>query len=120
MNKKGQISIIIISVLVAIFILLFFFKGVHLETTRDGSHTGYVTAVETNGLIFKTITVYVKTDAESSQEDIYCLIDKSLINTLKELENNKTKVTIQFIDYLFPAITECGSYNAGIITGVKE
>jgi len=93
--------------------------GIHIKTTENGTHTGYVTAIETNGLIFKTVTVYFKTDVESSQEDAYCLIDKSLIPTLQQKQESQEKVTITFYDYLMTSWTECGT-GTGIISGVKN
>lgn len=121
MNNKGQIGIWVFIILTIIFLIAFIifgFVGIHIITTRDGSHTGYVTAIEENGIIFKTITVYFKTDTQSSQEDSYCLIDRSLIPPLREKQENKEKVTITFFDYLMPSFFECGN-GIGIIDGVK-
>lgn len=118
-NKKAQMGMwILIMTVLTLIVVIIGFTGVHIITTQDGQHTGYVTAIETNGIIFKTITVYFKTDVQSSQEDTYCLIDKSILPTLREKQENKEKVTITFYDYLLTSWTECGTGN-GIISGVK-
>lgn len=118
MNTKGQIGLIIVLLLFVVIYVIVGIVGIHIKTTRDGTHTGYVTAIEENGIIFKTITVYFKTDVQSSQEDKYCLIDRSLIPMLEEKQTNKEKVTIIFYDYLMPSFFECGS-GEGIIDGLK-
>ena len=87
-------------------------------TTNDAEHTGYVTAAEKNGLIWKTGRVYVKTDLSSSQEDFYCVEDQELYNTLKEKAKNKEQVTLIYKAEFFVASWRCGNESA-IITGVK-
>jgi len=94
--------------------------GIPYQTVVNGTHTGTISAVETSGIIFKTVTVYVKTDPQSSQEDAYCLIDKSLIETLKGYEQAKTKVTIRYNSYLIKGYINCDSEPGGIIIGVSE
>lgn len=107
---------ILLGILIVIFMLAFY--GIHWITTENGTHTGYITAVETNGIIFKTVSVYVKSDVSSSQEDIYCLIDKSLIDILKQKEESKEKVTVYYYDYFVTSIKEC-SKGSGIIYKIK-
>jgi hypothetical protein len=120
-NKKGNITIIIAALIViaVLIIILTSAIGIHIETTRGGTHTGYVSAIEENGIWFKTTSVYFKTDAQSSQEDRYCLIDKSLIPILQEKEISKEKVTITFNAYLAPGWNNCKMEDGGIITGIK-
>ena len=110
-----------ILIIIAIVALLSFVEvlGIPYETTVDGSHTGVITAVETTGIIFKTVTVYVKTDEQSSQEDMYCLIDRSLVPTLKEYEQNKQQVTVYFNNFLIKGLKNCNGEQGGIITGVR-
>lgn len=93
--------------------------GIHYVTIQNGSHTGVITAVETTGIIFKTVTVYVKTDPMSSQEDTYCLIDRSLIPKLIEKEEAKEKVTVIYTDYLVKGQLYCNGESGGIITGIN-
>ena len=117
----GLISKIIFGVVIFLAVIVVMFTGIHIKTTNDGSHTGTITAIETNKMfpyIFETTTVYFKTDAQSSQEDRYCLIDKSLIPELEQLQREKKQVTVKYMDYLLPAMKECGMGN-GIIIGVE-
>lgn len=109
------LGIIMFAVLFSVGISL---VGLHIET-NNGEHTGYITAVEKSGVVFKTYTVYVKTDTQSSQEDMYCVIDDRIIPELKEKSAKKEQVTVVFMDYFSAGVSNCGSYNAGIITGLK-
>lgn len=111
-------TIVIILVIIFAFLYLEVF-GIHYTTLKNGTHTGTITAVETSGIIFKTVTVYVKTDPMSSQEDAYCLIDTSLIPMLKEHEFSKDTVTIQYINYLWKGWKYCDAEEGGIITGIR-
>ena len=122
MNNKGLIGNILIFLVIILAVCVLFFTGIHIKTTDNGTHTGTITAIETNKMfpyIFETTTVYFKTDAQSSQEDTYCLIDKSLIPELEQLQKEKKLITIEYMDYLLPAMKECGFGN-GIITGVED
>jgi UDP-3-O-acyl-N-acetylglucosamine deacetylase len=122
MNKKGLIGGILFFLGVLLIACMLLFTGIHIKTTDNGIHTGTITAIETNKMfpyIFETTAVYFKTDAQSSQEDVYCLIDKSLIPELSKLQKEKKQITIRYIDYLLPAMKECGFGN-GIITEVEE
>lgn len=49
------------------------FSAIHFSSAGQGSHTGFVTAVEQEGYIYRNYRVYVKTDLSSSQEDIHTL-----------------------------------------------
>ncbi len=72
---------------------------------KGGTHTGYITAVEQNGLIWKNYHVYVKTDRTSSQEDSYCVLadERELAEQLRAFQKNKQNVTITYDtdDYFF-------------------
>lgn len=122
-NKKAQSTIfILVTVMIVIIMILcavIMITGIPIETTRGGTHTGYVTAVEENGMIWHTYRVYFKTDAQSSQEDSYCLTDTNLIETLKNVEEDKQKVTITYNSYFMNGISHCGFDTVAIITGVK-
>lgn len=116
MNKKGFGSIvIIIMTLVTILIFGSLIIGIHIKTTEGGKHTGYVTAIETNGIIFKTHSAYFKSELESSQEDRYCIIDSKIKEELAKLSKEKTRVTIYYYDYLAPGLNYCKFDDIGII-----
>lgn len=89
-----------------------------INTMQDGQHTGYVTAVDTSGLIWKTTEVYFKTDAQSSQEDSYCVIDETIKEELLNAQQNRRLVTLHYDSYLFVGIPLCG-WNGQIITGIS-
>jgi competence protein ComGC len=122
-NKKGQFGIIslllVLAIIIGILLIIGMIYGIHWETTRNGTHTGTVTAVEENGMIWHTYSVYFKTDAQSSQEDLYCVKDSNLLETLREKEMNKDKVTITYNGYFLNGISNCEIGAVGIITGVR-
>lgn len=89
-----------------------------IQTTKDGTHTGYVTAVETNGIIWKTDRVYFKTDTESTQEEAYCVTDKQLKEKLIFAEKNKQRVTLHFNDYWIVGWSLCKG--EPVLIGVEE
>jgi len=74
------------------------FAGWHYDTTRGGEHSGYVTAIESRGLIWRNWNVYFKTDNSSSQEDVYCVSRDSteLVSKLKEANKQRKQVTINY------------------------
>lgn len=93
-------------------------EGIHYVTT-EGEHTGVVTAVEKDGVIFKTDTAYVKSDVSSSQEEQYCVIDSDVKKELQDKASKTEKVTLKFNDYLVRGFSNCQSNAIGIITGIK-
>ena len=122
MNKKGQDWIIILftfMIISFIIITIFIIIGLQIKISENGIHTGYVTAIETNGWLFKTDSVYFKTDTESTQEDRYCIKDKELKDILQEHSQNGTKITITYYDVMFYGIKNCKSGDIAIIDGIK-
>lgn len=96
-------------------VLLFGFAMVsvsHIGMTNDGSHTGYVTAVEQEGWLWKTWRAYVKTDPQSSQEDKYCVDDLSLISKLKEVAKTRELVTVNYSAPFVVWNWQCGGENS--------
>lgn len=86
----------IVIVAIVAFVLLLF--SIQYSSIGTGSHTGYVTAVDQRGYIFKNYDVYFKTDNSSSQEDTYCAFrnDKELIAQLQQAGRDGTRVTIDY------------------------
>ena len=78
-----------------------------ITTTRDGTHTGQVTTIEENGMIWPTYDAYVKTDATSSQEDVNCVENKELIPLLRDLSESRVKITVHYHSELFVAPWRC-------------
>ena len=104
--------------IIILLIILLSFSGC-IETTSNGKHSGQITAFEKEGLIWKTYTVYVKSDVSSSQEDTYCLEDLSILPQIEKASKDRSKVTINYRDELIVAPWRCGIYNGGIISGVE-
>lgn len=109
---------IIISGLVAVTIWFLFWKipviGIHIETGQ-GQQTGFVSAVETSGIFWKTSTVYIKPTLESTQEDVYCVMDKNLVEILKQKSQDKENITVKHITYLYPGAKHCNNEPAIIV-----
>lgn len=100
--------------LAPIFISIF---GFHYETGR-GNHSGYITAVQKQGVIFKTYRAYVKTDLSSSQEDVYCVENEETAQKLESMAENKEKGTFQYKHYIAAGITLCDG-EGDLIYGIK-
>lgn len=121
-SKKGQdfiaLLVFIGIIIFIIFCLLYALPIKFYKTLEDGTHTGQVTAIEKEGIIWKTYNVYFKSDAQSSQEDTYCVIDENVKNDLIKYQESKTTITIMFEDYFIVGYPLCGE--TPIIVGVKE
>ena len=88
-----------------------------ITTTVNGRHSGQITAIEQNGLIWKTWSVYVKSDISASQEDIYCVEDLNVVKKLQSASANREKVTLIYHDELIVAPWRCNE-EIGIIDNV--
>lgn len=121
-NQKGSLGFALILIFV---VALFLFSigigifGLHVKTS-NGAHVGYITATESNGMIFKTKNAYIKTDTQSSQEDQYCVTDDVVYKQLQELSKQKSHVEVEYIQYISNGITTCDAGNLSIITKVIE
>jgi hypothetical protein len=80
----------------------------HIGATNNGEHTGYVTAVEQEGLIWKTWRAYVKTDPQSSQEDSYCVTDPIVVSALRNVEQSRALVTVDYSSPFLVFKWQCG------------
>lgn len=100
MKNQGYtlIELIVTIGVVLSFISIPLFPLIHFSSTREGKHTGYVTAIEQEGYFFPNYRVYFKTDNSSSQEDKYCLHRNKaeLANKLKTVSVKRQLVTITF------------------------
>lgn len=65
-------------------------------TTEQGKHSGQITAIEKNGIFWKTWDVYIKSDISSSQEEHYCVEDERLIPILEQVSKHKLRVTLNY------------------------
>ena len=110
---------ILISAAIILVVWFLFWKlpvnGINIQT-GSGNQTGYISAVEKSGLFWKTGTVYVKPTLESTQEDIYCVTDESVLEKLTEVSNKKINVTVSHISWLSAGAKNCNGESA-VITG---
>jgi hypothetical protein len=113
----GFIGIVIIfpMVIIGLFVFGTFFS---FMTPGSGQHTGYITATEKYGVIWKTGRAYVKTDTQSSQEDTYCVQDDSIFVALEKAQESKEKVTIKFASPLIMPNWKCGG-ESSVIVGIN-
>lgn len=116
--EKVLASIVGTVFLAPVVALILYIAGWHIQT-GEGEHTGYVTATETTGIFYKTKRAFLKTDTQSSQEDMYCVLDETAYEKLQQAQTSKEKVTVQYIDWLAKGIKNCGGEQGGVITGVK-
>jgi hypothetical protein len=106
-------------ILIGMILALFFFvylpiHGIHWNT-GNGEQTGYVSAVEKTGLFWKTGRVYIKPTLESTQEDVYCVVDEEVFNKLKEVSVNKTSVTVKHKSFFSAGSMNCEGETAIIV-----
>lgn len=111
----GCLVLIVMGMFVLVPVIAF--TGLHVST-GSGEHTGYVTAIEKRGVIWKTWRAYVKTDTASSQEDSYCVMDGEVVEALKKASEEKQKVTLKYHSFISAGLTNC-EREGDIIGGVK-
>lgn len=81
---------------------------------NKGEHVGYITAVEQGGF-GDNYTAYIKSELESSQEDVYCIQDENLVDTLREKSKTKENVVVVYSRGWFEPITVCNGEPSVII-----
>lgn len=107
-ETRGVIAAWIIWVSLGVIGVVLIFTGVPIPN-NEGQYKGYVVAVERNGAIFKGWNVYLKTELESSNEDLACInrSDAELIKQLQEKVNTKENVLLEYRGVIQYAIGEC-------------
>lgn len=85
-------------IIVIVWGIVILLHGVKLSSVGTGEHSGYITAVDQKGYVFKNYRIYFKTDNSSSQEDVYCIYrdDADLIEKAKEVNKNRENVVIKY------------------------
>lgn len=81
--------------------------------TGTGSQTGYVFAKDCEGVIREVCTVYIKSDAESSAHEEYCLDNESpgyreLDARLERAMDDKSLVRVHYHKELVVSPSRCG------------
>jgi hypothetical protein len=126
MNKKGYVDWDYIWAIMGILFTVISIGGIVLYGVivnsigkADAKHTGYVTAVGyESGIFYGSDVAYFKTDAQSSQEDIYCIQDSYLKTELEELSKQKKQVTIHYKNDYIVWNSDCYR-GISIIVGVE-
>jgi hypothetical protein len=81
-----------------------------------GQQTAYVTAIEQYGTIWKTTRVYVKSDLAASKEDVYCVIDPTVISQLQKAADDQSRVKLGYTDQGITFNWQCGSEESTVTT----
>lgn len=87
------------------------FIGINYPT-GSGTQVGYVSAIEKTGIIWKTGRAYIKSDLSSTQEDLYCVMDDKVYDSLREASLTKTRVELSHNSVLVAGITDCEGESA--------
>lgn len=121
--KKG-FTLIELMVVLAILGMILIPTGLLITgfgSPNKGGHTGYVTAVEYEKGIFSRndkFTAYFKTNTQSSQEDVYCVLDKKIIEELKEKQESGERITISYARGWFVRPWDCAT-STSVIIGIN-
>lgn len=93
-----QYAVIALAVFVVLGLIVAPHTFIRFQQIGRGEHTGYVTAVDQRGYIFKNYEVYFKTDTSSSQEDVYCVsrFMPELADELRLAGSRHERVTIRY------------------------
>lgn len=84
--------------------------------TGNGKQTGYVSAVEKNGLFWKTGRAFIKPTLESTQEDVYCVMDNNLYTVLEQKSKTKESVTVVSVDFISKGAKNCDGESSIIVS----
>ncbi|MBU6501193.1 MAG: hypothetical protein KGI72_05195 [Patescibacteria group bacterium] len=98
MDDAISIIGVIVICMIGLVLLIMGIGLIHLNFDADGTHTGYVTAVERSGIFVKNYVVYFKTNKAQSQEDRYCVHqeDTQLAEGLRKSGENDKEITITY------------------------
>ena len=116
---------IVTLVLIGIFFLgvvWMFLVGIFISGLggTDGEYIGYVTTVEHNtNLLWDSDLVYVKTELESSQEDLFCFTDE-VKDQLKKANEDRERVKLHFANNYIMWRSDCNDGGVSIIDSVSS
>lgn len=105
----------LVTFIIGTLVTVFFVSGFGFS---NGTHTGYVTAVQESGVIWQTKRVYIKTSTESTQEDTYCIKDDAVYQALIEKSKTGERVSVTYNHPLIEWNWNCGR-EKDIINGVN-
>ena len=107
-------------IIVSSFLFIFIFGLAGCGNTGKGEHMVQATAIETQGILFKTSSVYVKTDISSSQEDKYCVENSVVMKKLEGLAKTRQKFTLNFHTEFFVPPWRCSVDDTAIVDSVSD
>lgn len=86
---------------ILIVLIMTMLAGCRFKFGINGKHTGFITAIQQNGIIWKNYRVFIKTSLDSSQEDVYCINrnEKALVDALRQAQEGRIRVTIEYNSY---------------------
>lgn len=114
---KPILIIISITLILTLVVLgIYFTSGI--KVTRDAQQIGYVSAIENNGIIFRANFVYIKSELESSQEEMWCVKDEKVLEQLNEARDNRQRIKIIYYDQVFYHPSDC--HNSSKHNGMIE
>lgn len=102
----GAVILVVITLIIIIFLVITSFTGLPIKT-GNGNQVGYVSAVENQGLIWKTGRVYIKPTLESTQEDIYCVIDEEVKAKLEIASIEQSRIKVNHYSVFSAGVTNC-------------
>lgn len=124
MNKKalfGDISVgLEFTIFLFLFLIIILFPSALINSigASEGSHTGIITAVESNNnLLWDANLIYFKSSDQSTQEEIYCIPD-NLLSEAKGVSSKKQIVTIDFENDMIFMKWECNG-GISIVNNIK-
>lgn len=98
--KRGftLVELLVVMFIVVILAGIITAPFIHFSQMGNGEHSGFITAIDQRGYIFRNYDVYFKTDNSSSQEDIYCINrnNPDLIKRAQEVNKTREQVTITY------------------------
>jgi len=105
----GVVVLCIMGSLVALGIAALIIFGIFVSSfgSASGEHTGIVTASENTGIIWHTDSAYFKTNAQSSQEDKYCVTGPSFYAQIQAAQSSQKEMTITYSNPLIVWAWQC-------------
>lgn len=94
--KINITKFITVSILVAITALLY--RAMAFEVGTNGTQTGFVEAVQQEGVIWQNYHIFIKSSNEASQADKYCILERNrhLAEDIRRESEGGSKISIKY------------------------
>lgn len=96
-----------------VFLLFIFIIPLNIKMSRDAEHNGYITSVTQGYNPFNSdYKVWVKTNFESSQEDMYCIKSENieLIEKVREFAKKRQLVNVVSDEVVLTGFWNCDGW----------